>query len=157
MKKLILIALLLIPEFIFATPSEEEVLRAIEQVKLDLISSETFDKGQVILKYAEESSEVVIILRERMIPWIMEDWDLEEGMEDTVKNLIMISYLSGNIESQIKKGAPNDDPHSGWLLVLQSYKKLKEKIEFESESIEHLARLQESGHLMRHAENMQKN
>jgi hypothetical protein len=156
-KKLILSVLLIVPAILYSTPSKEEVLEAIKQVKTDLINSETFDNGKVILEYAEESDDVLIVLTKERIPWTVEDWEVEKSMEETLKNLILVSYLSGNIESQIKNNIPSDDPYSGWIFVIGSYEKLKENIEFKSESIEEFDHMRKSGELMSYSRLIKKN
>ena len=72
-------------------------------------------------------------------------------MEGTLKNLILIAYLAGNIQSQIQTKSSKDDPYSGWLLVCEGYEQLIEKREFKSESIEKFIQLRNEGRLVDYA------
>jgi|TARA_B100001093_G_C26840313_1_gene1020260 hypothetical protein len=151
MKRLIQLLLLITVLPLYPTPNSDDILIAISNIRSNFISSDTLEEGKSVLAFAEESDEVILALSVSTIPWIEEEWLADKEMEGTLKNLILIAYLAGNIQSQIQTKSSKDDPYSGWLLVCEGYEQLIEKREFKSESIEKFIQLRNEGRLVDYA------
>lgn len=151
MKQLLFSLLLVIPLLAQARPTKAEVFDAIEQIKEDITKVESKDAGKVLISFAQTSPDVKIAVGKMTAPWAKEEWGLSADREATLKYLILISYIAGNIESQLDRESALDNPYAGWLVVLESYKKLKRNAHFQSDSIERLSALDAAGGLERHA------
>jgi hypothetical protein len=148
---------LLLLSFIFASsisladPSAAEVLSAIERFDKNAVTVSTYEAAPIIIKFAEESEDVNISIGAETAPWIDEKWKMDESMEETIRGMILAAYIGGNVRSQILSKKNQDDPHSGWLLVLSVYDQFRTKIDFRSPAIERLRDLQAKGLLKEHA------
>ncbi|MEO0508637.1 MAG: hypothetical protein AAF065_02115 [Verrucomicrobiota bacterium] len=151
MKHIFLSLLLALPVLAFEQPTERDVIQAIQQIKENILDSQNEEAGKVLIRFAQTSPKVKIIIGKLTAPWADEEWGFSKDRKATLKYLVLISYLAGNIEDQLERENALDNPYAGWLVVIDSYEKLKQNINFKSDSIERLAALKAAELLERHA------
>jgi hypothetical protein len=138
-----------------ATPTKHEVLQAISVMEKDLSSPEAVQAAKTIVLYAQDSDDVMVDIGPSQVPWVQENWGLEKARETSCKSILLAAFVAGNVKSQIKNDRAEDDTYSGWIFAIDSYKRLKVKHNFQSPSIEALAKMQTNGTLLQHARDVQ--
>jgi hypothetical protein len=103
-----------------AAVTKEAALKAIQTFIQDPASKEGFAASDVFMAYAKSSKQVHISISKAVIPW-MKGKDAEDY--DTRK-ILYAAYIAGNLEVQLKSGAPKDDVYAGWSQVLSTYAQL---------------------------------
>lgn len=134
-----------------ATPTKHEVLRAISVMEKSVSSPEAADAAKLIVVYAQVSDDVMVDIGPEQLPWVNETWGLGRDREGACQSMLMAAFVAGNVKSQIKNDKAEDDTYSGWIFVIDTYHRLREKNSFRSPSIEALARMQAEGKLLQHA------
>ena len=134
-----------------ATPTKHEVLRAISVMEKSVSSPEAAEAAKLIVVYAQVSDDVMVDIVPEQLPWINETWGLGREREAACQSMLTASFVAGNVKSQIKNDKVEDDTYSGWIFVIDTYHRLREKNSFRSPSIEALATMQAEGKLLQHA------
>lgn len=104
--------------------------------------------GAILFMYASKSSDIKIALREELVPWIK-----TADPDDPVSQQLLVAYIAGNVQSQLKRGEAVDDPHSAVLMVLKIYQLLQDhdktlKIPELDHFVQLLAEKKLKGHLL---------
>ena len=134
-----------------ATPTKHEVLQAIAVMEKSVSSPAAADAAKLIVVYAQVSDDVMVDIGPDQLPWVNEDWGLEKDRAASLQSMLMAAFVAGNVKSQIKNDRAEDDTYSGWIFVIETYRRLRAKEPFRSPSIEALARMQAEGKLLQHA------
>jgi hypothetical protein len=134
-----------------ATPTKHEVLQAIAVMEKSVSSPEAAEAAKLIVVYAQMSDDVMVDIGPDQLPWVNEAWGLGKTREAALQSMLMAAFVAGNVKSQIKNDRAEDDTYSGWIFVIETYRRLRAKEPFQSASIEDLAKLQAEGKLLQHA------
>jgi hypothetical protein len=127
------------------------VLQAIAVMEKSVSSPEAVDAAKLIVVYAQVSDDVMVDIGPDQLPWVNEAWGLEKDRETALQSLLMAAFVAGNVKSQIRNDRAEDDTYSGWIFVIETYRRLRAKEPFHSPSIEALAKMQAEGKLLQHA------
>ena len=101
--------------------------------------------ASIILRFAEESPDVEVVIAPPFLPWFADKPAMKHG--DT----LMAAYLAGTILSQLDSGAAKFDPVAGAEQVIETYEKLKKaKPDLRIPSVETLIELKAQGKLKEH-------
>ena len=125
-------------------PSKADVLAAIERFEKNTMDAEAMGKDvATIIYFVEKSPDVLVTLGKMTTPWAFSVLEKPaDGVEkpaagvepNVVLLVITASYYAGNIQTQLKSGKPVDDPYSGWLFAIRTYRLLqsgwKDKVDF---------------------------
>ena len=103
----------------------------------------------IILRFAQESRDVAIVVPTRIIPGI------ESGRaRDESKAALLTAYVAGDVQSQLDKRRMKDDPVAGTEQVIATYRQLqKTEPRLRINEVEKLIDLQKQGKLAKHLEN----
>lgn len=134
-----------------ATPTRSEVLQAIAVMEKSVSSAEAVDAAKLVVVYAQLSDDVMVDIGPEQLPWVNETWGLGRERESACQTMLMAAFVAGNVKSQIKNDKAEDDTYSGWIFVIDTYRRLQAKEPFRSPSIEALAKMQAQGKLLQHA------
>jgi hypothetical protein len=100
-----------------AAVTNEHALAAIDRF---MANPSVGEDARTIIRFAEDSPDVLVNLHPAAIPWMDEDQSKEEQVLTT-------AYLAGNVRSQLKSGKNANDSYAGVLAAIEVYKKLQEK------------------------------
>ena len=134
-----------------AVPTKHEVLRAISVMEKSVSSPEAVEAAKLIVVYAQVSDDVMVDIGPEQLPWIGESWGLDRDRENACQSMLMAAFVAGNVKSQLKNDKAEDDTYSGWVFVINTYRRLRSRDEFRSPSIDSLSRMQADGKLLQHA------
>lgn len=116
------------------------VLKAIHAFRNDPHAEEN---PGVILLYAVNSEAVEIGLGEKVIPWLTGTNEPTEA-----DRILLAAFIAGNIEAQLQKQHPGDQPYPGALQVIQTYRQLQKDDEIPPiPAVENWIRLESEGKL----------
>ncbi|MBK8474987.1 MAG: hypothetical protein IPL39_01405 [Opitutaceae bacterium] len=131
----------------FAVTDKKTVLDAIAVIESSHDGEAIGDAIPIVMKFADESPDVVLFVSAEVAPWVFEDLKLSKEQKEVVESLLLASYAAGSIKHQLAIGKLDKNPYEGWLLALTKYEELKQKIQFVSPGMEKLQKLQKSGKL----------
>ena len=134
-----------------AVPTKHEVLRAISVMEKSVSSPEAVEAAKLIVVYAQVSDDVMVDIGPDQLPWIGEAWGLDRQRENACQSMLMAAFVAGNVKSQIKNDKAEDDTYSGWIFVIDTYRRLRSGEAFRSPSIDSLSKMQAGGKLLQHA------
>lgn len=100
----------------------------------------------IILRFAQESPEVAIVVPSLIIPWI-------EGAKarNEAKAALLTAYVAGDLQSQLDQRKPKDDPLAGAAQVIATYRQLQQtEPQLRINEVEKLIDLQKQGKLAKH-------
>ena len=132
---------------VIAVTDKKTVLDAIAVIESSHDAEAIGNAIPIIMKFADESHDVVLFVSSEAAPWIFEDLKLSKDQKEVVDSLLLASYAAGLIKHQLAIGKLDRNPYEGWLLVIAKYEELKQKIEFTSPGMEKLCELKKSGKL----------
>lgn len=102
----------------------------------------------IILRFAQENPDVVIIVSPKVMPWIGGGKGHEEAGA-----LLVTAYVAGDLQSQLDKRKMKDDPVAGTEQVIATYRQLqKTEPQLKITEVEKLIDLQRQGKLAKHFE-----
>jgi hypothetical protein len=134
-----------------AVPTKHEALQAISVMERSVFGPEASDAAKLIVVYAQVSDDVMVDIGPEQLPWLAEDWGLDKDRQAACESMLMAAFVAGNVKSQIKNDKAEDDTYSGWVFVINTYRRLRARDPFLSPSIESLAKMQAEGKLLQHA------
>jgi len=134
-----------------AAPDKKATLEAIRVIESSPKGEGIVEALQVVLQFADESPDVVMLASPEAMPWFQEKWKLKKAESEAVKALLMASYSAGVIGHQLKIGKADKNPYIGWLRVIERYEVAKDVWKFESPGIQKLIALQKEGKLEAYA------
>ena len=153
MRKILFPALLLLISAMTAdaVPDKNATLEAIRVIESSKKGEGVVEALQVVLQFADESPDVVMLASPEAMPWFDEKWKLKKVESEAVKALLMASYSAGIIGHQLETGKADNSPYVGWLRVIERYEVVKDVWKFESPGIKKLIALQKDGKLEAYA------
>ncbi len=137
-----------------ATPTKRDVLQAISVIEKTVSGPEAFEAAKTIVIYAQLSDDVMVDIGPEQLPWLSETWGMDKERESECHSILLAAFVAGNIKSQIKNEKAEDDTYSGWTFAIETYRRMRTRDEFRSESIEALAKMQADGTLLQHAKDV---
>ncbi|OHE89680.1 MAG: hypothetical protein A3G75_03045 [Verrucomicrobia bacterium RIFCSPLOWO2_12_FULL_64_8] len=133
--------------------TKKEVLTAIEVLEKDPFGDRAATAARVVARFGEESEEVFLYLSDDTLPWMSDDVPPAQA---EARALLMAVYFAGNIKAQLERKRVEDDPYSGWLLAIKTYREMrKRQAQIRIPEIEELMELERAGRLKAHAETIQ--
>ena len=135
-----------------AAPSKDEVLRAVDDLRADVFDVAGSKALATVVRYAEESDAVSIMISPDTVPWMNEG--SPNDPEEIVRQVLLGAYYAGEIKAQLDRSRSGDDPYSGWRMVFTIYRQVQKKRQFKLESVEALIALDREGRLAKHAEDV---
>ena len=99
--------------------TNDEVLNAISVFADDPVSERGKAKGAAVLRFAEESPDVLLTIDVSLIHWLVEEPEVK--YVDT----LLMAFVAGNVKSQIESGTIADDTRAGLLLLFDVYRKIQ--------------------------------
>jgi hypothetical protein len=151
MKSLLSAILLLTATVVgLAAPTREEALSAIATIEKDILSSAAIEAARTITVFAEESEEVVFVLGQDTIPWVMEE-RARDQIDDTIYSMLLAAYFAGNAKAQLMAGKAADDPYRGWLAAIKAYRQFQTKRSIVIPTLEKFSEMEADGALEAHA------
>jgi hypothetical protein len=103
-----------------ATISETSVRSAIEKFLKAPTSPSTKLSMRTILKFAEESKDVSVLITRRATPWIGEK-EYRHG------EVLLCALVAGNVRSQLDSGVNASDSYSGLIQVFRVYRHIRKR------------------------------
>ena len=98
----------------------------------------------IILRFAQESPEVQIVVPSLIIPWI------ESKARNEAKAALLTAYVAGDVQAQLDQRKMKDDPVAGTEQVITTYRQLqKTEPQLRIDEVEKLIGLQKQGKLTR--------
>lgn len=133
-----------------AAPTREEALSAIATIEKDILSTAAIEAARTVTEFAEESEEVIFMLGQDTIPWVMEERARDE-VDDTIYSMLLAAYFAGNAKAQLLAGKAADDPYRGWLAAIKAYRQFQTKRSIVIPSLEKFSEMEAEGSLEAHA------
>jgi hypothetical protein len=99
----------------YATKTPDEIMQYVSIVENDPLSENAGIAYRHIVRFAEKSKNVTIVIDPKITPWI--------GNKRT--QVLLGSYIAGNLKSQLTKNTNGNDAYSGILFVIHTYNLLK--------------------------------
>ncbi|HWO17965.1 MAG TPA: hypothetical protein VNO30_04290 [Kofleriaceae bacterium] len=128
------------------TPQEREILDLIERY-LASPSEAPPDAPQRIMVFAATSSKIMVVLDEKVAPWVTEEID------DALKQHMLAAYMGGSTASQLRSGKKDDDLRAGVEATVRVYAALR-KQGARSAQMEKLVELDGKGELRAHIDRL---
>ena len=102
----------------------------------------------IILRYAQESPDVNIVVSSKAMPWI-----IDSKGHDEAGALLLTAYVAGDVQAQLDKRKPQDDPVAGTEQVIATYQQLRRsEPTLRIMEVEKLIALKRHGKLAKHLE-----
>lgn len=102
--------------------SKQEVLNLIASFRGDPLSERGRLAGAFILAYVKTNPAVIVQYTPRVLP-ISDD----NGLADEDRGTLMAAYAAGNVQSQLSRRKAGDDPYTGDLQLIETYRKLQRR------------------------------
>ena len=103
----------------------------------------------IILRFARESPDVVIVASPKFLPWIE-----SSKVQDDAKEVLLIAYVAGDVQAQLDKKHIKDDPTAGIEQVIATYRLLqKTEPQLKITEVEKLIDLERQGKLAKYLGN----
>ncbi len=99
--------------------SKETVLKAIAAFRRDPTSELGRGSSAIILRFANDSPDVLVTLSPKSMPWIEDKPPVAEGP------LLLAAFIAGNVRSQLARGTAKDDSLAGVEQVIETYRQLQ--------------------------------
>lgn len=121
---------------------ESTVRQAIERFRAEPTSAAGRRSAAMIVKFAEKSPLVDVVIGPKSVPW------LSEQVDSSLSTLLLAAFVAGNVQSQLDRRVRKDDTRAGVEQVLETYAKIRRsEPKFRVASIDKLAELKASGGL----------
>ncbi len=102
----------------------------------------------IILRYAQESPDVRIEVSSRVMPWFGNSKEYDDAMP-----VLLTAYVAGDVEAQLIKRKPLDDPLAGTEQVIATYRQMQRtEPHLRIMELEKLIDLKKRGKLAKHLE-----
>jgi hypothetical protein len=101
--------------------SKETALKAIELFRADSLSAQGQGAGSIILQFAEQSPDVEVSVRPKVLPW------LDAKPQPKHASQLLGAFFAGNIKSQLESGQTKDDSYAGVLQVIATYRQIQQR------------------------------
>ena len=126
--------------------SKEVALKAIALFRNDPLSQDGQAAAALIIQFVEKSDDVVVALNKKVFP-VFE----APGVSQKEKSLLLAAFGAGNAASQLSRGVKKDDPYSGDLQLIETYRQLRKKNpKLKIPAIEKMAEMEQRGELKRY-------
>ena len=121
------------------------VLKAIATFRREPASERGRESAEVILRFANDSPDVLVTLSPQALPWTEETPPPREG------RVLLAAFVAGNVRAQLARGAAKDDSLAGVEQVIETYRQLQRaNPRLKIPSVEHLIELAERDQLREH-------
>jgi hypothetical protein len=128
--------------------SKDIVLKAIAIFENEPLSHDGKGAASIVMKFADGSEDVIIILSGKIINWLGDD------TKDTYyqyRVILLSAYIAGNVKYQLIQNVVQDDPYSGLIQVLRTYQQLQKRDpNFKLIEIERIKEIQSNNLLKEH-------
>ena len=104
-----------------AMPSKDEVIKAIAVLEKDFLGDAAAGAAQTVMQFAEQSKDVTLQVSAKTTPWVFGDTQAADADEDIYRQMLLVAYIAGNMQTQIASGKAVDNPLAGWKFVLKTY------------------------------------
>ncbi|MBS0658617.1 MAG: hypothetical protein JSR82_10285 [Verrucomicrobia bacterium] len=122
--------------------TEQMARRAIARFRADPTSQDGREAALEIMRFADKSPLVNVIISPKSVPWIGEKIEMKHN------SLLLAAFVAGNVRSQMDSGNRKDDPVAGVRQALETYRKIREQVpDFRVASLEKFAELEATGKL----------
>jgi hypothetical protein len=123
---------------------EETLRRAVSTFLKQPTSSASKHSARTILKFAEESEDVSVLISRKAVPWV-------GGKKYEHREILLCAFIAGNVLSQLDSGVNANDPYSGLIKVFRVYRYLKKRKKgYTVPEVERLLAMHKEGKLMRY-------
>jgi len=111
---------------VFASSAAEPVSKEFVRQAITVFRAEPHsEKGRaaaaLILRFAEESPDVEVVVSPKTLPWMGSDLSPEYGAK------MLVAYAAGSIRSQLDRKVTKDDDKAGMAQVVETYLFLQKK------------------------------
>ncbi|HMD60804.1 MAG TPA: hypothetical protein VKG78_05215 [Opitutaceae bacterium] len=125
------------PAFASEAASKAQVLEAIRTFEANAVggiaatrspeqaSAAVARASNLILRYALESSDVVVDLGADSVPWCDVKKGLSENQNAGQRGLLLAAYVSGCVSAQLRSGKRDPNPLEGWVAMLRVYRAMR--------------------------------
>lgn len=108
----------------------DESLKEIVYSSMKTLEENPSDEGsqmaaQALLKFTEDSPDVIVILDERVLAPIITAFNREDKAQKEKLDILIASFLGGNAKAQLEKDICTDMPLAGAVSMIKTYKALK--------------------------------
>lgn len=129
-----------------AVPSKAAVDQAIAVLEKDFLSDKAPAAADTVLQFVQESKDVRVQLSPKTTPWIFGNKSAD-AKENNLRFMLLVAYMAGNSQAQLKTGKTADNPLAGWQFALKSYEALKRAHKVKIAELETLKAQQAKGQL----------
>lgn len=136
-------------------PAKADVLAAIDRFEKNTMDLELMGKDIAnIIGFVEDSPDVIVTFATTTTPWIFSKPEESATEPNVVVSILTASYCAGNIQTQLKRGKPLDDPCSGWRFAIRTYRLLQSgwKDKVDVPYLDQLDKLESRGWLKEYAD-----
>lgn len=102
-----------------AIAGKDVVLGDVDLYRQDPFSDEGFEAGQRIFDFAEKSDLVLISISMDVVPWLSDD-----SVKENLGAMMMMAFVVGSVDSQLKKGKAFNSTCSGLQEVSELLKRV---------------------------------
>lgn len=128
--------------------SKDIVLKAIAIFENEPLSHDGKGAASIVMKFADESEDVYIVLSEKIITWLGND---TKDPYYQYHVILLSAYIAGNVKYQLIQNVVQDDPYSGLIQVLKTYQQLQKRVpNFKLIEIEKIKEIQSKNLLKEH-------
>lgn len=102
--------------------NKETVRHEITVFRNDRLSPGGRVAAEVVRRFAEKSTDVILTITPKRAPYLS---DMNISTED--RSLLLAAYVVGNVDLQLVRNEKKDDPYSGILEVIETYRQMQKK------------------------------
>lgn len=137
MIRFIIIAICLGPVAAFTQEATEDVsadlaMSAIDRLRADPTSADAHRAASTIIRFAQESSDVLVVVGPNYVPWEVGNIDRH------AEAALLAAYVAGSVEYQIENQVKESRPREGILFLVQVYESLRS-----AGAVEEISKLEE--------------
>jgi hypothetical protein len=125
--------------------SQEDDLRdAVEQFLSDPVGDDAQEAMSTVVSLTDERDDVEVVIAPEVLVWYSDE------EEYAGSDQLLVSFIAGNVRSQLDTGVSRNDDYSGLIQVIRVYRALVEADpDMEHEALEELIEKQGEGEMIR--------
>ena len=109
----------------------------------DPLSEDALGYAAIIVRFVDKNHDVLVKISSKVFPVFG-----AKGVSQKETTILLAAFSAGNIDSQLLRGIRKDDPYSGDLQLIQTYRQLqKHNRKLKIDAIERMAELESRGQL----------
>ena len=102
--------------------TKEDIRNAILVFHQDPLSPRGRAAGEIVRRYAEKSTDVMLTITPKLTPFLT-----NIRLPERDRSLLLAAYIIGNVDSQLLHNEKKDDPYSGVLEVIETYRQMQKR------------------------------